>query len=365
MRVLIAIPGLHRIQRGAEVAFESVARALSAYDDIDVTLVGSGEPRAGEPYEFVRARLPKTREWFERWPTFPPVRNEYAWEDLEWAPPLWRRIRTLDPDVTLTCNFPFTSMVLRGTWRSPKRPHVFVTQNGDWSAMAGRAEYRWFDCDGIVCTNPEYYERNRQLRPAALIPNGVDPSRFAPGAPERERFGLPPDRPIVLMVSALSPNKRVEDGVRAVAGVDGAMLVVAGDGPLRLEVEALASSLMPGRFRRLVVPSGDMPALYRSADVFMHLCRDESFGNVYVEALASGVPVLAHDCELTRWIAGDDACLVDGGDPGALTAAIGASLNRTVDPLVAARTAERFAWSAIGARYRTFLHEVARRGITR
>ena len=54
-----------------------------------------------------------------------------------------------------------------------------------------------------------------------------------------------------------------------------------------------------------------MPDLYRSADLFLHTKIRKSFGNVYVEALSCGTPIVAHDDEVTRWILGDHATLVD------------------------------------------------------
>jgi glycosyltransferase involved in cell wall biosynthesis len=191
---------------------------------------------------------------------------------------------------------------------------VFVTQNGDWPAFSDRAEYRWFSCDGLICTNPDYLERNRDRWNCALVPNGVDPSRFAPGRGDRSQFGIDTDRPVVLMVSALEENKRVLDGMRAVAALDDVAMVVAGDGPLRSEVDRLAADILPGRFLRLTVDKSRMPELYRCADVFLHTTKAESFGNVYIEALASGLPVVAHDAATTRWILGDQARLVQSGD---------------------------------------------------
>ena len=113
------------------------------------------------------------------------------------------------------------------------------------------------------------------------------------------------------MVSALIASKNVAEGIAAVAKIPDANLVVAGDGPLRHDLNKLAGELLPGRYRQLTVPAADMPALYRSADVFMHLSTDESFGNVFVEAMASGMPIVAYDTPRTRWIVGNDAFFAD------------------------------------------------------
>lgn len=353
MKLLFALPGFHRYDRGAEVALLSVADALARGGD-SVTVMGSGDARADAAYRFVS--IPSIRrERFERFPAFPPLRSETAWEDASFVPGLLAAYRPKDYDAVLTCSFPFTHWALRRPSR--KRPlQIFVTQNGDWPAYASNSEYRSFACDGLVCTNPDYLERNHSRWNCALIPNGVDLARFNPGRPERARFGLPEDRPIVLMVSAFIATKRVLEGIRAVARLQDAYLVVAGDGPLRGEGEALADALLPGRFRRLSLPAADMPALYRSADVFLHMSLLESFGNVFIEAWASGLPVIGHDTERLRWILGAESQLLcDTEDPDALDSMLRAGLARGAARSGTARGIERYSWATIAEEYRDFV----------
>src|SRR5664279_4226646 len=149
MRVLFALPGLHRYARGAEVAFISVARELVNAGET-VTLIGSGKNDITTPYRFLHASS-MPRERFEAFPSIPVLRNEYAYEDLTFVPSLLWNYRPADYDVTLTCNYPFTNWALRRkTMRGHRPPHVFVTENGDWPAYADSSEYRLFGCDGLV-----------------------------------------------------------------------------------------------------------------------------------------------------------------------------------------------------------------------
>src|SRR2546422_11693481 len=101
MRVLFALPGLHRYDRGAEIAFTSIASELAKAGDA-VTVIGSGEPKAVTPYRFLRAPS-WAREKFESFPTMPILRNEYAYEELTFLPALLRHYRPAEYDVTLTC----------------------------------------------------------------------------------------------------------------------------------------------------------------------------------------------------------------------------------------------------------------------
>ena len=362
MRIVFALPGLHRFSRGAEVVFESIAQQIALRGEHKLTLVGSGESRSDRAYEFIHVPA-VSRDRFEDWPKVPFLRHEFMYEELTFAAGLLRLPAVGEADVTMTCSYPYTNWVLRRARGGKRRPaHVFVTQNGDWAALKSGAEPRFFSCEGLICTNPIYYERNRERWHSTLIPNGVDPARFNPGPECKAELGLPTDRPIVLMVSALEPGKRVIEAMRAVAEVPDAFLVIAGDGPLRAEVDQLAAEILPGRFLRSTFRHEQMPDLYRSADLFLHTKIRESFGNVYVEALSCGTPIVANDDEVPRWILGEHAVLVDTEFKEKLAEAIGTALHGSKSDLEASKWAhERYSWDVIASRYADFFEDVVAR----
>ncbi|UZK67728.1 glycosyltransferase family 4 protein [Sphingomonas sp. M1-B02] len=332
------------------MALLAVARELARTGNV-VTVMGSGPPRPDTPYAF--KQVPSLRrERFERFPRIPPLRSDVAWEDATFALSLLRSYRPEDFDAVVTCSFPFTHWALRRPARS-KPAQIFVTQNGDWPATSESAEYRTFRCDGLICTNPDFFERSRARWNCALIPNGVSPGAFSPAPSDRARFGLPEGPPLILMVSALIDSKRVIEGIHAVARVPGAHLVVAGDGALRNRVSEEANQHLPGRFTRLTVSAAEMPALYNSADVFLHMSLLESFGNVFVEAMACGLPIVGHDTPRLRWIVGDREQLCDTESPDALHQALERALSLekgSPDDRVA-----RFYWPQIAEQYHRFL----------
>ena len=358
MKILFALPGFHRYERGAEVALLSVAAELARTGD-EVSVIGSGQSRDGDPYKFIHAGSIR-REHFEKFPFFPPFRSETVYEEATFAPSLLMRYKPGDYDAAVTCSFPFTNRILGRSAFGAKKPlNIFVTQNGEWPAISNDAEYRFFSCDGLVCTNPDFYASNKDRWNCALIPNGISTARFKPGPGARAKFGFPEDRKIVLMVSALIPTKRVMDGIKAVAPMDDVHFAVAGDGPLRDEVKSLGVSLLPDRFTQLSVTPDEMPALYQSADVFLHMSKLESFGNVFPEAMACGLPIVGHDTPRLRWIVGDEEFLVDTEDSrnvtGALIQALASATGK--QPGISERAAS-FAWSSIASQYRTFLHDL-------
>jgi phosphatidylinositol alpha-1,6-mannosyltransferase len=140
------------------------------------------------------------------------------------------------------------------------------------------------------------------------LPPGVDPETFAPdptaAASLRARYALG-DRPVIVCVSRLVPRKGQDMLIRALpdvrrAGVDAALLLVGG-GPDRTRLHRLAGRLQVAEHVRFTgsVPTAELPAHYGAGDVFAMPCRTrlhgldvEGLGVVYLEAAASGLPVI-------------------------------------------------------------------------
>ncbi|MFE7133991.1 glycosyltransferase [Streptomyces sp. NPDC057638] len=135
-----------------------------------------------------------------------------------------------------------------------------------------------------------------------VVPNGIDAAglRHDPRARAelRERLGLGPDAYVVAGVGRLVPGKRFDVLVRAVAATPGTWLLLAGEGPERPALAALARSLGARRRVRLLgeQTGGGVAALLSAADLFVSPSGEEAFGLAVVEALAAGLPVLHHVC---------------------------------------------------------------------
>ncbi|WP_319462899.1 glycosyltransferase family 1 protein [Micromonospora sp. RTP1Z1] len=119
---------------------------------------------------------------------------------------------------------------------------------------------------------------------------GVDAERFHPTRRcESLRRALAPDGAVLVgYVGRLAPEKRVEL-LAATAALPGVRVVVAGDGPVRRQLERALPAV-----RFLGVQHGaELARLYASLDVFVHTGPHETFGQTLQEAAASGVPVVA------------------------------------------------------------------------
>lgn len=179
------------------------------------------------------------------------------------------------------------------------------------------------------------------------IPNGVDLKKFKP---EGEKFshGLPSK--IVLSVSALTAPKRLDLIIRAVAKTKYSLLMV-GDGPLRRELETLGNSLLPGRFKIVSVSYGQLPETYRSANIFTFVAyKRESFGIVLLEAMASGLPIVACDDPIRKEIVGDAGLFVNPKNSEEYTMALEKALKIDWGDKQR-KQAEKYSWDKIAKQY--------------
>jgi len=167
------------------------------------------------------------------------------------------------------------------------------------------------------------------------IPNGVDTRRHLPvDEPERRRarraLGLPPV-PAVVYAGRLAPEKGVDVLVDAWADARRrgclATLAIVGDGPERAELERRARDHGILGLVRFAGAAEDVAPWLRAADAFVLPSRTEGLSVALLEAMASGLPVVATDVGGTPSATGGTALLVPPEDPAALGAAVCAVLD--------------------------------------
>lgn len=138
----------------------------------------------------------------------------------------------------------------------------------------------------------------------AVVPRGVDTTLFHPARRStalRARWGAGPQTLVAAYVGRLAPEKNPElllAAYRAMRQRGDVRLVLVGDGPLRDDPRWQDAGIVRAGARR----GDDLAAHYASADVFLFPSLTETFGNVVLEAMASGLAVVAfdeaaaHDC---------------------------------------------------------------------
>jgi glycosyltransferase involved in cell wall biosynthesis len=152
--------------------------------------------------------------------------------------------------------------------------------------------------DAVLTPSPAMRDRLVEIgvrREVHLWRRGVDADRFHPrhrSAVMRARLSdHHPDDLLLLYVGRLSPEKRLADLRPALEQVSGVRLALAGDGPARPALERHFAGL-PVHFAGYLRGEA-LAAAYASADVFVFPSALESFGLVVLEAMASGLPVVA------------------------------------------------------------------------
>ena len=249
-----------------------------------------------------------------------------------------------------------------------------------WSMLPGaRSALRRIGDGTDVITYISRYTRGRfagAFGPHAAfehLPPGVDPDTFRPDpaarAELRARYRLG-ERPTIVCVSRLVPRKGQDMLIRALPAirerVDGAALVIVGGGPHLQPLRKLAAD--NGIDDHVVftegVPFAELPAHYTLGDVFAMPCRTrgagldvEGLGIVFLEASATGIPVVAGDSggAPEAVLDGETGFVVDGRNLTEITDTISALLS---DPDTAARMGargrqwidEQWRWDTLAAR---------------
>lgn len=257
-----------------------------------------------------------------------------------------REIGTWRPDVVLSTMLHGNLVAWLATRLMPGRPRLLLRETNSHDHRTDLSRLQRFlagmayrACDRFIALSEGVRREmtaNYGLRPdrTVTLHNPVDLTPYQAAA-DRPRPIVDPEGPFrLLTVGRLTDQKNHACLLRAMAQLNDprVTLIILGEGPLRPEIEALSKEL--GINGQVSLPGfSDTPQdAFASADAFVLPSRYEGFGHVIVEAMASGLPVIATDCPYgpADIIDSDEVgILVPNDDPTALAAAI--SLMRT-DP---------------------------------
>ena len=200
-----------------------------------------------------------------------------------------------------------------------------------------------------------------------ILGRGVDTELFHPAKRSpalRKEWGADADTPVALVVGRVSGEKNINLALRAFAKMrkvqPDLVAVVIGNGPIcRRLARENPDVHFPGYFL-----GEKLAEAYASADMMLFPSETETFGNVTLEAMASGLPVVAFDYAAAGWHGTDgvDCLKVPLGEEAAFLEASCSLMEAGIRENIGAKarqTAESIGWPAVVQRFASLLQEAA------
>jgi glycosyltransferase involved in cell wall biosynthesis len=358
-RVLFCCTGIGIFNRGFESFFREAYDGLRSAPGVQTWLLkGAG---ASDSEEFRVPCLPRTSTIAA--PLGRAIRrNAYVVEQLSSVPFVLAKIRQLRPHVVFYSDANLGYQLFR------------------WRRLIG-IPFRLLFCNGGPClppfhrtdfvhqVAPHYYDQAMEAGedPSRnfMVPQGVrlcEPPLGDLNARTQLRrlLSLPEDRPIVLSVGWVSrTHKRMHYVIEELARLPKPRPFLQMLGAIDSsseEVIALANELLgPDGFSARSVPYPRVDDYYRAADIFVLASLQEGFGRVYLEALMHGLPVIAHQHPVMRYVLGEFGVLGDLTRQGELARILAEELSKPSDQRQMMRrytaVKDRFSWPVLAPRY--------------
>ena len=368
IKVFFVCSGLGRIHRGFESFTRQAFDALKDQSDAQITLFkGAGRSSANEKALW---NLPRRSRTARRIGALI-KRNPYVVEQTTFTLSLLWHIIKEKPEVVFFSDGNVGNFLWH--WRRlTKANYKLLFSNG---GPLSPPFPRW---DKVQQVAPPHVQRALEMGESAgkqiLLPYGIALSEqfVTPDAQEirdlRQQLGLP-DRPIIISVGSIDKShKRMDYLIREVAALEQPrpflLLLGQQNNEESPQVIELARELLkPEDYQIKTVPSHAVDAYYRAADVFVLASLREGFGRVFLEAAGQGLPCLAHDTALTRYVTGEQGYFADFNQQGALTDLLARVINEKSDD--DAREArhrdiyQRFSWDVLASEYIDMFKETA------
>ena len=333
------------------------------------------------------ARVPAREERFgievrhPRYPVVPKVGMTLApYLMYAWARPAVRRLQSAGYDFDLIDAHYFypdgVAAVLLG--RHFGKPVTITARGTDINVIAqhplARRMIRWAagHAAGLIAVSDALRramaDTGIETASARVLRNGVDLAAFRPLDREEARrtLGLAP--PVIVSVGNLLPAKGHDLVIEAMAGLPGAQLLIAGQGPAEARLRALIGKLgLAERVRLLgAVPHEDMARIYNAADALVLASAREGWPNVLLEAMACGTPAVATRVGGIPEVVAAPAAgrLLEARDAGCIAETLRALLKSPPARAETRAYAEGFAWDRTSAGQLALFRDIlARRAV--
>ena len=375
-RIFFSCSGVGIIDRGIEIFFREVFDGLRGTEDLDITFYkGAGEKKTDE---HVLWNVPRTHRMAGLLGACI-RRSSYVAEQLSTFPSMVRAIRRHRPEIIFYSDSNLGFQLFR--WRKqigvPFR--LLFSNGGPCHPPFDRTDYvhqvaPFYIKEALDAGEPA--DRHRMVPYGISVPDGAPDQDQNSRRESRRKLRLPGDRPIILSVGWISANQkrmdylvnemvRLREGYGVAGGTsqieDGRsapylVLLGAMDQNSDAIITLARRTLGEENFTARSVSHDQVHDYYRAADLFTLASLQEGFGRVFLEALVHGLPVIAHDHPVMRFVLGSEGTFGDLSKPGVLAALIREKLGREDSEADAIRRREmvrtRFSWVVLAPQYR-------------
>jgi len=316
--------------RGVETYVHELANRLTKLGH-EIVVYQNGKPLNDRKYQTVSLGI--------KWSTNPPIK-EFTKEVL-------KKIDA-QTNIIIPTNGGWQSLLCK-FWAVKNKKKIIISGQAGPGADEKFNLYTFPDVFvGISTSQAEWAKKVNPAIRMVKIPNGTDLKRFSKNG-DKAKIDLP--HPIILSVGAFVPMKRLDLAIKAVAELSKGSLLIVGSGTPDKQFLDLANSKLPGRYLIKSVNYLEMPNIYRSADLFTFPTSTwESFGIAMVEAMASGLPVVATDDPIRREIVRNAGLFVNPKNTNEYTKVLERALKKEWGN-APRKQAEKFSWDEIAVQY--------------
>ena len=351
-KIAIIAPYLGMIDRGAESFVKEIADLLAEYYEIDFfTITGKTE-------------LPGNNIGIPIKHSFLFIIHERIFNRFKLYRKVIWKLYYLIPDIITQFKF---SRVVYHKYLLCKQYDLIFPNNGIWGVVYAQklrkqkgTPFIYTGHGGVgegeklilkrkpnmyICLTERQYTWARQYSDKiCVIGNGVDTKKF-----HRHKADHLPK--LVLSVGALTEFKRHELTIKALQYIPDVNLLILGKGELERELVGLAKKLLGDRCIIKSASYEDMPFYYENADLFvLPSSKGEAYGIVYLEAMASNLPIVAPDDSMRHEIIGDAGLFCDVTNPKEYGRCMELALNKQWGD-IPLETAKKHDWSEVSKKY--------------
>ena len=354
-KILFIIPRFGSINRGVEsFSLELISRLNKSL--FEITVLSAPHETDIQNVEFIKTKIPlrEKMKWLDQSSLLRKIGRRFSvgsGADIE-------SLSIFFKSKSLLKNRKFDIIIpLGGSWTYRLAKQRLQSGSIISIGQAGPVKKDLLMSDLFVALTP--FDENLALTLApqiktALIPNGVDVKKFKPS-----NHSVSKDTRTILCVAALSQDKRHDLLFDAVMHLpDNVTVLCIGSGSHKKSL--LNHPLVTkGRVKFMSIDYKDMPSVYHQADIFSLASPEETFGIVFLEAIASGLPVIAHDAPRQRYVIGDNGKLVDCFDAKSYAACLKDQLH-IADQKSNPKDFNKFHWESITKKYQELFLDITR-----